>query len=117
MNNYKTSLAEVVSRLADSSSKQEAYLERLGVGVDELALEFDDLFRLAGGKLQAGELAAHEYDALSALDKALQDMSGPARAELWTVDALRNRSEWAEVRILAGKAVVETGETKRESPP
>jgi hypothetical protein len=42
-----TRLIEVVDRLASSPDQQKAYLHKLRVGdsADELALEFDDMFR------------------------------------------------------------------------
>jgi len=117
MNHYRRALVEAARRLAISADQQECYLTQLGVGVDEIALEFDDLFRLAATKLDAGAIAAREYDVLCVLERALQEISGPKRADLWTVEALRGRSEWAKIRELANDAIATmTGERRGPSP-
>lgn len=39
--------------------------------------------------------------AFAAVDQALADMGGAGHSELWTVAALRDAPEWAQVRVLA----------------
>jgi len=105
MDKFRSELLEALQRLAESPAEQEAYLRKLDVGIDELALEYDDLFHLVDAKFRTGELGASEREALSTLSKVLDDMSGPKNADLWTTDALQHRDEWREVRRLAGKAL------------
>lgn len=101
MDSYRKELLKTISMLAQPWQKQKEYLNHLRVGVDELALEYDDLARLADVKRQAGELAENEYDVLRALDNLFNSMSGSKNTHLWTLDALRDRVEWEDVRCLA----------------
>jgi hypothetical protein len=105
MDNYKSELSDVLRRLAAPAPEQQAYLQKLGVDADELALEYDDLFRLADERWRNGELTQNEYDVLKTLNTLLDTMSGPERAALWTIDALQSRTEWIEVRRLAAQAL------------
>jgi hypothetical protein len=73
------------------------------VVVDELALQFDDLW-LEGKIIHAEGISIELRESLEALDQALEDMSGSESADLWTEDALASRPEWANVRSLAGHA-------------
>ena len=97
-------IVSAVRRLAMPADEQVRYLEDKGLApsVDELALEFDDA--VAGASLSTGE-----RERLSALDTYLSRMSGPQHVSLWTTDALRTRSEWAEVRDLARRALAAMG--------
>ena len=72
--------------------------------VDELALEFDDGFRLVPTFVELGWLDAAALPALEQLDAELDAMSGERNAELWHVDAL-TREEWDRVRSLAREAL------------
>jgi hypothetical protein len=54
-----------------------------------------------------GELSEVESGMLRALDKALQQMSGPEHSDLWTLAALEERTEWNEIRRLAKDALRE----------
>lgn len=84
---------------------QEAWLRSLGevvaMNVDELALEFSDRSVLAAQWVEAGWLPATVTAPVSALDAALERISGEQNAELWTVQALHESSEWAAIRQLA----------------
>jgi hypothetical protein len=95
-------LLEVVKRLAAPPDEQVAHLRGLGSfpSLDELALEFDDVFGPPGSTPPAGEWA----DALKRLAAMLSAMSGPENADLWTPEALHG-AEWAEVRELAREAI------------
>jgi hypothetical protein len=96
-------LLESLKRLAAPADEQVAYLRDLGSfpSLDELALEFDDVFGPPGTPPPEGPWA----DALSKLAAALNAMSGQENSHLWTADAL-NGPEWAEVRSLAREAIV-----------
>jgi hypothetical protein len=72
--------------------------------VDELALEYDDGFRLVPTFIELGWLDAAALPALEQLDAQLEAMSGERKAELWEVDTLV-RAEWDRVRSLASEAL------------
>ena len=93
-------IVSAVQHLAMPAEAQVRYLTDKGVApsADELALEFDDA--LAGASL-----SAVVEDRLGSLAAYLSRMSGPQHASLWTTEALRVRSEWAEVRRLAQQAL------------
>jgi len=73
--------------------------------VDELALEFDDGFRLAPTFIERGWLDATALPVLAEIDQHLNSMSGEHNAGLWQVDALARRTEWNQVRTLARTAL------------
>jgi hypothetical protein len=73
--------------------------------IDELALEFDDGFRLAPTFIERGWLNEAALPVLTQLDKQLNAMSGRHNAELWHAEALTTRAEWDRVRALARLAL------------
>jgi hypothetical protein len=95
-------LVQAVRRLAASPDEQVAHVRRLGSypSLDELALEFDDVFGPPGTTPPAGGWG----DALRRLDATLSAMSGPENAHLWEPDALHG-PEWAKVRARAREAL------------
>jgi hypothetical protein len=105
---WQPELERSVVLLGASSDDQRAWLHatfagQSGVVVDELALQFDDLW-LEGKIIHAEGISIELRESLEALDQALDDMSGSESADLWTEDALASRPEWANVRSLAGHA-------------
>lgn len=101
-------LRVVVERLAASPEIQVSYLDALGVLplVDEMALEFDDLYRPALAHLVTGDVSAEVTSGLARIDDALSAMSSGAET-LWLAPALRDAAEWARVRGLA-RTVLDT---------
>lgn len=105
---WQPELERSVALLGASSDGQRAWLHGIfagqsGVVVDELALQFDDLW-LEGKIIHAEGISIELRDSLEALDQALDEMSGSEITALWTEDALASRPEWANVRTLAGRA-------------
>lgn len=94
-------------RLAAPPEEQVAYLKKLGVApsADELALELDDLLYLVPQLVRDGRLDDEGAEAIYDLDRKLADMSGPAKANLWTVEALLDGEQWLDVRRLAKQAL------------
>lgn len=72
--------------------------------MDELALEFDDVFRLVVGLVHAGVIPEAVAEALRPVDGILADMSHSSRAE-WDAWAVMESVAWAELRELAGVAL------------
>jgi hypothetical protein len=77
--------------------------------VDELALEFDDGFRLVPTFIERGWINAAAMPALTELDEWLAAMSGQRNAHLWNADAVTTRAEWDRVRTLARAALAALG--------
>ena len=86
------------------------------VKADELALDFDDALLLVRHN-RAAEIDSRQAAALAALDELFTRMSGPARPELWTEEAVRSRPEWAEARELASAALAAFGWPVEPPPP
>jgi hypothetical protein len=118
MKQHVESLIEVVRLLASPAPMQLQHLAAIGLpnGVDELALEFDDVAALAKGMRERGELSESQLVRLQALDDQLERMSGAVNAALWTADALAERREWAEVRRLATDALADLVAASPTSP-
>jgi len=100
-------LADALSMLACDADVQLKYLCELGTpeGVDELALEYDDIAAAADTMLQEGDINERQHNSVKKLTEWLKRMSGPANAHLWTVEALRSAKEWSYVRTLADKCL------------
>jgi hypothetical protein len=95
-----------VAVLALEPGAQIAWLEAVGLPlVDELALEFDDGFRMVPIFIERGWLDGKALPALAAIDEQLSSMSGEHNADLWQVEALAGRSEWLRVRESARTAL------------
>ncbi|MCT2587968.1 hypothetical protein [Actinophytocola gossypii] len=97
--------------LALPSETQAAWLAALELPgepayADELATEFDDGVGLLTQFVAAGWLRQDAADRLMAVDALLDDMSGPGRENLWTIEALAVAPEWEAVRVAARQALL-----------
>jgi hypothetical protein len=91
---WASSVLELLS--ADAASQIE-YLDRSGVGPDELLLQLDDVVHVALAKMAAGSLSQEDCSTL----KSVQDSSrsfDSASDFTWTIDALRDAPEWKKLR-------------------
>jgi hypothetical protein len=99
-----------VAVLASDAEVQVAWLSRAfaegGAVVDELALEFDQGFRLLSTFVERDWIDAAAVGALTELDQQLDEMSGDHNRTLWTAEALATRPEWDRVRFLARAALI-----------
>jgi hypothetical protein len=77
--------------------------------IDELAMEFDDGFRLVPSFIERGWLNEAALPVLTQLDERLEVMSGQHNADLWHAEALSSRAEWERVRGLARAALTLLG--------
>ena len=109
---WADTMARVLGRLADPADLQLAYLSQLGVegSIDELALEFDDVFRpLAPALSERG--ASDVVAALGAVDAALgSETLG------WSAAALLESPEWNRIRALAGTAKGSLNQSVHDMP-
>lgn len=101
-----TQLRAVLTRLAADSTEQKAYLRKLGVKarLDELALEFDDIFPVVDQVHENAFISPDQLEALRLVDESLREMSGAHQKRLWEVDSLDSK-EWEEVRGRAREAL------------
>jgi hypothetical protein len=97
------SLKNAVTVLASDAETQLDHLRKLGLPayLDEIALEYDDIARVADDMLRLGELDQNQYSSVKKLDGLLSRMSGQANSVLWTAEALSSAPEWKEVRSVA----------------
>jgi len=96
-----------IAVLALEADAQIAWLGKKGLPpVDELALEFDDGFRLVPTFIERGWLNATALPVLAEIDQHLSSMSGEHNADLWQVESLARRTEWDQVRTLARTALI-----------
>jgi hypothetical protein len=101
---FRSWLIRVLEVLTWEADRQLAYIDRIGVGVDELALQFDDAFHLAESKVRDGLLSGEMFHLLELLDERFEEMtSGPGC--LWSTEGLSEAPEWKDVRSLASRAL------------
>ncbi|MEV4920791.1 hypothetical protein AB0K47_28780 [Streptomyces tirandamycinicus] len=93
-----------LERLSWPAERQLSHLKSLEVGADELALEFDDAFRLVRGQVAEEKLPKLAVEATQPIDDILVRMTN-AGAEIWRSDALANSPEWAELRAQSSQAL------------
>ena len=96
-------LRDALTLLASPPAVQLEHLATLGVpqGIDELALEFDDVAAAADSMLKEGELDNQQRNCVKQLNEFLAQFSGQNNARLWTPEALSSAPQWEKVRRLA----------------
>ena len=99
-----TRLREALQALALPAEAQLRLLPRFAEDVDDLVLNFDHCWRAATAD-HAGRLTAAQSDALGAIDRLLDDMSGQRNAGVWTRAAVRDDARWARLRSAAREAL------------
>lgn len=107
MNERIKLLKEALNVLRSPADAQLEHLVSLGLpnGIDELALEFDDIAGAAEDMLECGELNQSQYDSVKKLSDLISKISGQHRSELWTTAALFLSEEWKAVRKLANECL------------
>jgi hypothetical protein len=99
-------LRHVVERLGQPADRQLLYLRQLGLpdGIDELALEFDDVYRPLRWRLVASISPDDLLASLDAIGILLTQLStGPP--DNWTATELATSPTWEEVRKAALRAL------------
>lgn len=102
-----SALWDAVLNLALPANEQIAILGAIGErrAVDELALDYDDNCRIFNETESQSILTQEELSALRSLDRRLDQISGEANAENWTIEALRFSDCWKDIRKLAAVAL------------
>lgn len=99
MRNVLLELLEVLDLLSSSPMVQLDYLNSMSI--DELGLEFDDIYNLIGYKEDLKKLNKKQLSLLADLNSKLNQMS--KKKSLWTKEALMHNKEWKEVRDIANE--------------
>ncbi|MFJ5017249.1 hypothetical protein [Streptomyces griseoluteus] len=82
---------EALVLVAASAEEQREWVSRAGVGIDEIALTFDDVWRLGEGLVPG----------LRAIDEVFEEMSDDRTVDHWSVVALAEDAGWERARVLA----------------
>ncbi|WP_338692659.1 hypothetical protein V2W30_00525 [Streptomyces sp. Q6] len=110
-------MIEALALLGADSADQLAWIDRYKVVTDELALEFDDAFRLIADLQQDEFLDTEALGKLQLIDTVLEEMSGRENAERWSGEALANDAGWRQVRTLARDLLISLqGDGRRTLP-
>ncbi|GAA2341897.1 hypothetical protein OKJ48_21590 [Streptomyces kunmingensis] len=102
--------------LGADAPEQRAWTERLGVGVDEVALQYDDMYHFADRLLSEGRLRPQTLPILRRIDAQLAAMTHAGDPDLWSREALAAPA-WALTRDLARRALAtETAQDPPDQP-
>ncbi|MET9840411.1 hypothetical protein ABZZ01_21895 [Streptomyces virginiae] len=99
-------LIDALALLGADSADQLAWIDKYQVVTDELALEFDDAFRLMAGFQQEVPLNEDAMGKLRLIDSILDDMSGRDNAARWSREVLATDAGWCQVWTLARDVLV-----------
>ncbi|MFD6443834.1 hypothetical protein ACFWEJ_01945 [Promicromonospora sp. NPDC060204] len=103
-------LVRSLAVLALPAEEQFRWLASLGLGepalTDELALELENAVLAAPELVAAGWLRSEALQIARNLDAKLESRSGPAAGSFWSIEALRNDPEWADIRVQAVEALM-----------
>jgi hypothetical protein len=93
--------------LAFPASDQPGLFPQFAASPDQLALDFEHWASVVKETYEE-ELSSAQLDALAAISRTLQTISGHAaefEAELWTEEAVRSSSHWDDIRRVAAAAL------------
>ncbi|MFD1832086.1 hypothetical protein ACFSJS_20895 [Streptomyces desertarenae] len=93
-------LRRSLEQLSWNAERQFAYVDDLGVDVDEIALEFDDLFRIAESMATQGLISDNFFTHLKSVDSQLSTMTSKG-TEVWRREKVKDSEEWETLRKLA----------------
>ncbi|MET8453304.1 hypothetical protein [Streptomyces sp. NPDC005209] len=102
-------LVEALTVLAAPSSVQTAWLEKHGVAPDEIALDFDDGFRMAEHLVERGLLGPDALPDLRMIDSVFDEMTRDPSPGRWETAALISDTGWSRARAAARRVLVREG--------
>ncbi|WP_228456684.1 hypothetical protein [Streptomyces durbertensis] len=109
-------LIEAVVVVAAPASDQVAWLDKYDVPPDEIALGFDDAFRLAGRLVDEGRLSREVLPSLQMIDEVFSEMSQVTDVDRWTREVLATDAGWGRARQLAREVLTAEGEEMSPLP-
>jgi len=89
--------------VADSAERQQLELRALGAGVDEIALQLDDVLYVAKAHVATGGMTSDELDLMAAVARRIGEYDRSVPGFLTEEGLLR--PEWSDVRGRASVAV------------
>ncbi|MFD7584694.1 hypothetical protein ACFV84_04580 [Kitasatospora sp. NPDC059811] len=98
-------VVRVVDLIGCPPARQLEYIKTERVGVDEIALQFDDVLNLVQGAVDEGSLSPEILELLLPIDSQLKEMT-ESKEDLWDDESLSEASEWDELRLAAQQALV-----------
>ncbi len=107
-------LQHSVQALALPADEQLSLFPDFVCKVDELALDFDHLYRCV--RPYKEEFTELQISLLDKIDNEVDEMSGAVNAIFWTEAALREDLFWRQVRILAKETLTAFQWTEEISP-
>lgn len=107
---------DALSVVAAAPSAQLAWLAKYDVPPDEIALGFDDAFRLAERLVEEGRLGPGSLTELQMIDEVFDEMTQDADADRWETAALSTDPGWDRARELARAVLAAEGEADAPLP-
>ncbi|MFE6066149.1 hypothetical protein [Streptomyces sp. NPDC056525] len=95
--------------VAASAPDQRAWLEKHGVGADEIALDLEYAFGLASQPAEEGALSGESLADMGLIDTVFDGMTRDRSTDWWTVEALADAPGWARARELARRVLAREG--------
>ncbi|MFJ3640706.1 hypothetical protein ACIPRD_13215 [Streptomyces sp. NPDC090108] len=105
---HRRMLIESVVLVAAAPSVQMAWLHQAGVEPDEIALYFDDAFRLAERLVEDGQIGQGALALLRMIDEVFDGMTQDTGADRWSGEALSTDAGWERARELACEVLIVT---------
>ncbi|MFD5317574.1 hypothetical protein [Streptomyces sp. NPDC127098] len=102
-------LMDALTVVAADAPAQVAWLEKHGVVVDEIALNFDDAFRMAERLVEEGVLSPATLPQLRLIDSSFAEMTRDGSSDRWTTAALRSDEGWSQARGVARQILAREG--------
>ncbi|MFF5784703.1 hypothetical protein ACFY8P_07025 [Streptomyces sp. NPDC012693] len=109
-------LIEAVVVLAATAQDQADWLDTHEVAPDEIALGFDDAFRLAGRLAEDGQLSDGVLPLLRMIDEVFGEITQDSGVGRWTRAALFTDPGWGRARQLAREVLTAEGEETSPLP-
>jgi predicted RNase H-like HicB family nuclease len=96
-------LTEALELLALDAPAQLAWMDQTSFDVDELALQFDDTYRIVGQLVERARVPQPAQATLNQINVAFEEMD--SRSDLYDDEALKHAPEWEHIRTLARSAL------------
>ncbi|MDX2560279.1 hypothetical protein PV371_11535 [Streptomyces sp. TX20-6-3] len=109
-------LCRALSVVAASAPDQRGWLEKHGVGADEIALDLEHGFRLAPQLVEQGALSRESLADVGLIDAVFDEMTRDRSTDWWAVEALAVAPGWARARELAGRVLAREGVARTALP-
>ncbi|MFI1370103.1 hypothetical protein [Streptomyces griseochromogenes] len=109
-------LIEAVVVVAADASAQLTWLGKYDVPPDEIALSFDDAFRLAERLVEDGQFRRGVLPSLRMIDEVFSEMTQDTDVGRWTREALSTDPGWGRARQLAREVLTAEGEETSPLP-